>query len=59
MPSFENIKKLYEPHIIFKETAAKLKRCSKFGLLRYGTSQKVYTYILLGPPGCAQNIPPT
>ena len=42
MPSFENIKKLCEPHIIFKETAAKLKRWSKFGLLRYGTSQKEY-----------------
>jgi hypothetical protein len=35
LPSFENITKLCEPHIISKETAAKLKRLSKFGLLRY------------------------
>ena len=35
LPSFENMKTVYEPHIIFKETDAKLKRWSKFGLLRY------------------------
>ena len=29
------MKKVYEPHIIFKESDAKLKRWSKFGLLRY------------------------
>jgi len=34
LPSFENMKKVYEPHIIYKETVAKLKRWSKFGLLR-------------------------
>jgi hypothetical protein len=35
LPSFENMKKVCDPHIIFKETVAKLKRWSKFGLLRY------------------------
>jgi hypothetical protein len=35
LPSFENMKKVYKPHNIFKETVAKLKRWSKFGLLRY------------------------
>ena len=34
-PSFNNIKKLCEPHIIFKESAAKLIRLTKFGLLQY------------------------
>ena len=35
LPSFENITKLCEPHIIFKESAAKLIRSSKFGLFQY------------------------
>jgi len=35
LPSFENMKKVCDPHIILKETDAKLKRWSKFGLLRY------------------------
>ena len=35
LSSFENMKTVYEPHIIFKETDAKLKRWSKFGLLWY------------------------
>ncbi len=34
-PSFKNIKKLCEPHIIFKESAAKLIRSSKFGFFQY------------------------
>jgi hypothetical protein len=34
LPSYENMKKVYKPHIISKETDAKLKRWSKFGLLR-------------------------
>jgi hypothetical protein len=49
LPCFENIKKVYKPHIIFEETAAKLKTRSKLGLLRYmgifiATTVRTVTY---------------
>jgi hypothetical protein len=34
LPCFENIHKVYKPNIIPRKTDAKLKRWSKFGLLR-------------------------
>jgi hypothetical protein len=34
LPSFEHLRKVCQPYIILKETDAKLKRWSKFGLLR-------------------------
>ncbi len=35
LPSFEHLRKVCEPYIIFKETDVKLKRWSTFGLLRF------------------------
>ncbi len=38
LPCFENIHKVCKPNIIPRKTDAKLKRWSKFGLLRYSTT---------------------
>jgi hypothetical protein len=40
LPSFENRKKVYEPHTIFQETDGKLRRWLKLGLFRVSNQGK-------------------